>query len=86
MVLALLRAPRSASELASLCGLGKATISHHVAVLSKAGLVTTVPRRGKVVLSPNREVILGLGDRIVNQAPARLFVRLDESRGVNVPR
>lgn len=68
MIRALLRAPRSASELAALCELGKATVSHHVRVLAEADLVTRGPRRGKVLLNANREVILRLGDRIVSQA------------------
>lgn len=68
MIVTLLRGPRTASELARSCGIGKATVSHHVRVLTEARLVTRAPRRGSVLLSANREAIRALGDRIVGAA------------------
>ena len=68
VVLSLLEGPRSASELVELLGLNKATISHHVHVLVECKLVARTPDRGRILLSVNREELLQLGTRIVNQA------------------
>jgi DNA-binding transcriptional ArsR family regulator len=68
IVQALLRSPRPATDLASLLGLSKATVSHHVSALSRAHLVVRAPRRGTVLLSVDRDAIARLGERILSRA------------------